>query len=84
MAAFLKEYFCGVPVLAGWVYAFCGSMSRNSRRLVLKIPNLEIIYYIYHIYIFFYYFIEGDLPSFQIHNKLFKNSPLILQIIHYK
>ena len=34
MAAFLKEYFCGVPVLARWVYAFCGSMSRNSRRLV--------------------------------------------------
>ena len=45
MAAFLKEYFCGVPVLAGWVYAFCGSMSRwvyafcgsmsrNSGRLV--------------------------------------------------
>ena len=31
-----------VPVLAGWVYAFCGSMSRNSRKaqpavvLVLK------------------------------------------------
>ena len=22
-----------VPVLAGWVYAFCGSLSRNSRRL---------------------------------------------------
>ena len=22
-----------VPVLARWVYAFCGSMSRNSRRL---------------------------------------------------
>ena len=22
MAAFLKMYFCGVPVLAGWVYAF--------------------------------------------------------------
>ena len=34
MAAFLKEYFCGVPVLAGWVYAFCGSMSKNSGRLI--------------------------------------------------
>ena len=43
-AAFLKEYFCGVPVLSGWVYAFCGSMCRNSGRLVLKMPNLEIIY----------------------------------------
>ena len=30
MAAFLKEYFCGVPVLARWVYAFCGSMSRKA------------------------------------------------------
>ena len=69
MAAFLKEYFCGVPVLAGWVYAFCGSMSRNSGRLVLKMPNLEIFTRsIISIYIF-YYFIGGDLPSFQIHNK---------------
>ena len=25
MAAFLKEYFCGVPELAWWVYAFCGT-----------------------------------------------------------
>ena len=42
----------------------------------LKMPSLEIID--------FFYFIEDDLPSFQIHNKLFKNSSLILQIIHYK
>ena len=27
---------------------------------------------------------QDDLPSFQIHNKLFKNSSLILQIIHCK
>ena len=33
---------------------------------------------------FFFYFIEDDIPSFQIHNRLFKNSSLILQIIHYK
>ena len=41
MAAFLKEYFCGVPVLAGWVYAFCGSMSRNSGRLFVAFPWVE-------------------------------------------
>ena len=30
---FLWPCSLAVPVLAGWVYAFCGSMSRNSRRL---------------------------------------------------
>ena len=41
MAAFLKMYFRGVPVLAGWVYAFCGSMSRNSRRLFCGFPGYK-------------------------------------------
>ena len=31
---FLWPCSLAVPVLAGWVYAFCGSMSRNSRRLI--------------------------------------------------
>ena len=30
---FLWPFSLAVPVLAAWVYAFCGSMSRNSRRL---------------------------------------------------
>ena len=30
---FLWPCSLAVPVLAGWIYAFCGSMSRNSRRL---------------------------------------------------
>ena len=30
---FLWPCSLAVPVLAGWVYAFCGSVSRNSRRL---------------------------------------------------
>ena len=30
---FLWPCSLAVPVLAQWVYAFCGSMSRNSRRL---------------------------------------------------
>ena len=30
---FLWPCSLAVPVLAGWVYAFCGSMSRNSLRL---------------------------------------------------
>ena len=30
---FLWPCSLAVPVLAGWVYAFCGSLSRNSRRL---------------------------------------------------
>ena len=30
---FLWPCSLAVPVLAGWVYAFCGSMSRNSRSL---------------------------------------------------
>ena len=44
IAAFFKRVFLWCTVLAGWIYAFCGSMSRNSGRLVLKMPNLEIIY----------------------------------------
>ena len=49
MAAFLKEYFCGVPVLAGWVYAFCGSMSRNSGNAEFRNHLLDLSY----LYIFF-------------------------------
>ena len=30
---FLWPCSLAVPVLARWIYAFCGSMSRNSRRL---------------------------------------------------
>ena len=30
---FLWPCSLAVPVLAGWIYVFCGSMSRNSRRL---------------------------------------------------
>ena len=30
---FVAKFQVAVPVLAGWVYSFCGSMSRNSRRL---------------------------------------------------
>ena len=33
LEAFLWPCSLAVPVLAGWVYAFCGSMSRNSQRL---------------------------------------------------
>ena len=33
ICCFLWPCSLAVPVLAGWVYAFCGSMSRNSRRL---------------------------------------------------
>ena len=30
---FLWPCSLAVPVLAGWVFAFCGSLSRNSQRL---------------------------------------------------
>ena len=38
--SFLWPCSLAVPVLAGWVYAFCGSMSRNSRR-----PNRQWFWY---------------------------------------
>ena len=42
--SFFKRVFCGVPVLAGWVYAFCGSMSRNSENAQFRNHLLDLSY----------------------------------------
>ena len=51
MAAFLKEYFCGVPVLAGWVYAFqelrkAGFENAQFRNHLLDLSYLYIFFII--------------------------------------
>ena len=50
MAAFLKEYFCGVPVLAGWVFYVqelrkAGSENAQFRNHLLD-PSYLYIFFI--------------------------------------
>ena len=62
MAAFLKEHDTeNAPLSAQATKRIDNAQFRNLL--------LDLSYIYIYIYIYIYYFIEDDLPSFQIHNK---------------